>query len=322
MAPLQLPLCITCATLVNVTPAASVHDLPIEVLQQIFAYACTDGGYTAYSISLVSRYCQEVVHPLRLHNVALFSIRQIESFVHYLERDDIPYPQLQSQSGVRHLFLSTRRDGEALARQEAAQDPPHHIRHLTPSRSASTHTTTEWLRTRDSLNSRLSAALPRLLRIVAPDLRTLSVVHAWELRALLLPCPFPRLRAFTSMLPYELQVALGYGAVSEKRTVGPRVFPDLQQVRVQLRAPPDRPGGAAAENYDAFVEALRKTQMKSECGAKLEVIRCPRYDDGYWDERIRREWLDGVGGVEGCGTNGEGGDSDNDSESMNKGEDT
>ena len=93
-------------------PTASIHDLAVEVLEQIFAYACTDGGQTGYSLSLVSKYCYVVVRPLLLHNVALLSLKQIESFNAYLSREQ----RLSPHSRVYHLFVSTIRDGEQVAR--------------------------------------------------------------------------------------------------------------------------------------------------------------------------------------------------------------
>ncbi|KAI9064878.1 hypothetical protein FKP32DRAFT_550474 [Trametes sanguinea] len=330
----------------------SIHDLAVEILQQIFAYACTDGGYTGYSLSLVSRYCYDVVQPLRLHNVALFSILQIESFADYVEREC----HSSSQYRVYHLFLSTWHDGERIAQTKASVTSQHHLNHLSPSQHPSSRRPSEWSRTRDDLDKRLSAVLPRLLRAVALDLRTLSLVHAWELRAVALPCPFPRLREFTSCgpfprlpgsdgalslpppcfpaarrvhvicptvslvpwahhtpalthlrlsdvtdlastLPYELQIALCFGAGNKRRSVVRPVFAELQQVRLQLRSPDESECSTTAANHEMFVERLRKAQV--QCGAKLELVHRRRSCDGYWNERLRQDWMNGVVGESG-----------------------
>ncbi|KAL7282657.1 hypothetical protein ACG7TL_004130 [Trametes sanguinea] len=336
----------------------SIHDLAVEILQHIFAYACTDGGYTGYSLSLVSRYCHDVVRPLRFHNVALFNTRQIESFADYVERNY----HTSNQYRIYHLFLSTWHDGEAITRAKASHTSQHQPSHLGPSQPPSSCRPSEWSRTRDDLDKRLSAVLPRLLRAVAPDLRTLSLVHAWELRAIALPCPFPRLREFTSCgpfprlpgadgalvlpppcfpaarrvhvicgtvslvpwahhtpalthlrlsdvtemsstLPYELQVALSFGPGNKQRAAVPRVFSELQHVRLQICSPAESEGSTAIANHEIFVETLQKAQV--QCGAKLELMRHRRYRDGYWVERLRRDWMIRVTGEPDCWSAGE-----------------
>ncbi|KAI0658516.1 hypothetical protein C8Q70DRAFT_173775 [Cubamyces menziesii] len=166
-------------------PTASIHDLAVEVLEQIFAYACTDGGQTGYSLSLVSKYCYVVVRPLLLHNVALLSLKQIESFNAYLEREQ----RLSPHSRVYHLFVSTIRDGEQIARTRQLHRAQQQGRSSCPPQS--------W----DNLDKRLSVALPQLLRAVAPSLLTLSLVHSWELTPILLPRYLPCLREFTACGP-------------------------------------------------------------------------------------------------------------------------
>ncbi|TBU63281.1 hypothetical protein BD310DRAFT_809396, partial [Dichomitus squalens] len=47
----------------------SIHHLPLELLENIFSYACTDGGHTGRSLSLVSRYFLDVVRPIRYGSV-------------------------------------------------------------------------------------------------------------------------------------------------------------------------------------------------------------------------------------------------------------
>ncbi|KAI9000686.1 hypothetical protein BD414DRAFT_504676 [Trametes punicea] len=353
---------------------ASIHDLAVEVLQQIFAYACTDGGYTARSLALVSRHCYEVVQPLRLHNVALHSVRQIESFTALLGREYHP----SHRAGVYHLFISTWRDGEAVARADAEHTSQQRDVQRKPSRPAGPHRSGEWTRLRDDLDKRLSVTLPRLLGSVAPDLRTLSIVHSWEFAAITFPACFPRLEEFTSFgplpwlpgwngalavpppclptarrahligqtvslvpwahhaprlthlrlsevterattLPYELQVALnavpGRGhttlittkCVTNSTFAGyskatQRIFPDLQHVRLEVRKPHPYGCSSKIENHNAFVLELQKTQ--SQCGGKLEVVQDRQYCNGYWVDRARQDWLDGVVGRPGCWTIG------------------
>lgn len=74
--------------------------LPSETWTQIFFFACTDGGVTGCSLSLVSHYFRAAVLPVQLHSVALTSTSKIESF------EDLLKHRQPEHRKVRHLFLS------------------------------------------------------------------------------------------------------------------------------------------------------------------------------------------------------------------------
>ncbi|KAH9899507.1 hypothetical protein C8Q73DRAFT_787385 [Cubamyces lactineus] len=324
-------------------PAASIHDLAVEVLEQIFAYACTDGGRTGYSLSLVSKHCYTVVRPLLLHNVALHSLKEIESFTTYLEREQ----RLSPHSRVYHLFVSTTKDGEQVARIRRAQRAQQQTRPSRPSQS--------W----DDLDKRLSVALPHLLRAVAPSLLTLSLVHSWELTPVLLPRCLPCLGEFTACgptprlpgwndgrsslalpapclpvvrrlhivsetvslvpwahhaprvrqlslsrlteksttLPWELQAVLDRPAGSSI-CVG-RAWSGVEHVRIQLRASHVDRGAISVPSRETYLKWLKKTQTR--CDGKLEVMpSCLGDDDTFWEGRLKKDWLDSLGGKPGC----------------------
>ena len=61
--------------------------LPLETVQQIFAHACSDGGPTGASLSLVSCAFRSAVRPVRLHSVALRSCRSAALFLRTLRAD-------------------------------------------------------------------------------------------------------------------------------------------------------------------------------------------------------------------------------------------
>ncbi|KAI0631427.1 hypothetical protein C8Q77DRAFT_1218919 [Trametes polyzona] len=74
--------------------------LPLELHAQIFAFACTDDGSTARSLSLVSKYVREVAAPYRFQSLAISGMEQMSELVTRLEATP---PHLRR---IRHLFLS------------------------------------------------------------------------------------------------------------------------------------------------------------------------------------------------------------------------
>ncbi|KZT28813.1 hypothetical protein NEOLEDRAFT_1041506, partial [Neolentinus lepideus HHB14362 ss-1] len=50
---------------------------PLEIVAEILCLACTDGGATGCSLSLVSRAMSAVSNPFRFQSIALSGVRQI-----------------------------------------------------------------------------------------------------------------------------------------------------------------------------------------------------------------------------------------------------
>jgi len=65
-----------------------------------YSLACTDGGYTGRSLSLVSRYVHETSKPFKLQSVCVKGILQAIEFESFLSNN----PGIDH--GVRHLFVS------------------------------------------------------------------------------------------------------------------------------------------------------------------------------------------------------------------------
>ena len=91
------------------TPPTTLHDLPVEILEEIFEQACTDGGKTACALSLVSVSINAASRAARFHSASLLSglPAQIEAARHALLRAQ----EAASAAGstlprVRHLALS------------------------------------------------------------------------------------------------------------------------------------------------------------------------------------------------------------------------
>ncbi|GJE99626.1 hypothetical protein PsYK624_158970 [Phanerochaete sordida] len=80
---------------------------PIELWLQIAPLACTDGGYTARSLQLVSRQMRDVVEPTRFTSVSLTTERQLLALSRFLPRDEqetSPRPSIC----IRYLLVAVR----------------------------------------------------------------------------------------------------------------------------------------------------------------------------------------------------------------------
>lgn len=73
---------------------------PVEILIKIFAFACTDGGFTGCSLSLVSTFIREVSGLVKHQSVALKGLDQTARFNDFIHTS--PFPM---RSRVRHLFV-------------------------------------------------------------------------------------------------------------------------------------------------------------------------------------------------------------------------
>lgn len=76
------------------------ENLPPEILLKISLDACTDGGLTGRSLSLVSKHICAVSKPAKFHSIAIHGVWQALQFIQIL--DTIP---LQTQP-VHHLFIT------------------------------------------------------------------------------------------------------------------------------------------------------------------------------------------------------------------------
>ena len=103
-----------------------MNNCPNEILGLIFAEACTDGGYTGRSLSLVSkRVCGASDRRYALQSIALYGSSQLSAFASLLDTVD-------ADSRVYHLYLADRRrvqiecppgqDQEQWLKERAAED--------------------------------------------------------------------------------------------------------------------------------------------------------------------------------------------------------
>ncbi|KAL1942806.1 hypothetical protein VTO73DRAFT_5046 [Trametes versicolor] len=79
--------------------------LPLETLQQIFKLACTDGGYTGHTLSLVSKGIRAAARAARFHSISLIaSPRHLQLFVALYERECDP--ALGDKPRIQHLHVA------------------------------------------------------------------------------------------------------------------------------------------------------------------------------------------------------------------------
>ncbi|KAI0636541.1 hypothetical protein C8Q77DRAFT_1154475 [Trametes polyzona] len=185
--------------------------LAVELLTEIFFYACTDGGQTGCSLALVSKRIRATSRPARFYSVALFSsATKIEKFLHayQLERERAT----EMLPRVRHLWLSYDEDGQG--------DPgaPLSAPAVTPSTmpasraeflAALQRRSQSWRSAQVNLDDQYNRVIPMLIREVAPDLYSLALNQSrWRSNATV-RCYFPRLQELTciggdpSFLPFS-----------------------------------------------------------------------------------------------------------------------
>ncbi|EIW63209.1 uncharacterized protein TRAVEDRAFT_43513 [Trametes versicolor FP-101664 SS1] len=112
--------------------------LPLETLEQIFELACTDGGYTGHSLSLVSKGIRAAARTSRFHSVSLIaSPHRLQLFVALYKRECDPAHG--DKPRIQHLYVAfpvTDLEFEARNTDGAAVSwPLAHFRSLEPAPS-------------------------------------------------------------------------------------------------------------------------------------------------------------------------------------------
>ncbi|KAI0723756.1 hypothetical protein C8T65DRAFT_564291 [Cerioporus squamosus] len=162
-----------------------MDSLPVELVTEIAYLACTDGGLTGCSLSLVSKRTRDAAHPARFHTVSLSS--DPEAFAKFLDvymeqRHRLPdtYPR------VRHLFLSLLPiEGEPIYRKPR------------PSLYNAAHAYEEHFRNLRDLGERHGATVCALMEQLAPGLETFTFIRGEWKNVPSVNCAFPRLRELT-----------------------------------------------------------------------------------------------------------------------------
>ncbi|KAI0737689.1 hypothetical protein C8Q80DRAFT_297665 [Daedaleopsis nitida] len=125
--------------------------LAFELLEEIFTLACTDGGHTGCSLSLVSKYIRDASRTSRFYSISLVSgsARQLAQFCQCFSTTREAAVGLTPR--IRHLCISSaHREVEVKARPKEHEDGE-----------------------QQGFNEDVSF----LFRIVAPHLHTLTLIH-------------------------------------------------------------------------------------------------------------------------------------------------
>ncbi|KAI0682604.1 hypothetical protein C8Q76DRAFT_321669 [Earliella scabrosa] len=166
-----------------------METLPFELLEQIAAFACTDGGRTGCSLSLVSKRFREVARGTRFASVALTSGHpsQLAQFLAAYTTARDARPEHGAMPRIRHLCVCS----DASRRHSNMRSG--HGRPTTPPLGESTR------------RFEFTAVLEQLLRTVAPELESLALVSTRLAYPGFLPVPaslleknvWPELRELT-----------------------------------------------------------------------------------------------------------------------------
>ncbi|KAI0371679.1 hypothetical protein BV20DRAFT_941472 [Pilatotrama ljubarskyi] len=178
--------------------------LAVELLTLISLYACTDGGYTGCSLSLVSKRIREASRPVRFYSISLVtSPAQVEQFMDCLQKERARSPEMLPR--VRHLILSLFGRGlEMTPSTNASRQPASRAEFLASLNRRTQH----WRSAQDNLDEQYARTVPRLIRSVAPDLYTFALIQAQWRSSSIVRCSFPLLRELTlcggdpSFLPF------------------------------------------------------------------------------------------------------------------------
>ncbi|KAI0633634.1 hypothetical protein C8Q77DRAFT_1217970 [Trametes polyzona] len=165
--------------------------LPIDIWNNIFEFACTDGGRVASALSRVSRAFRSISTAYRYQSVRLSKLRDIEKFL-------ASYERAHAASGgnaprVRHLLLSFLPGETDVTMLEGA----FHFRDYY-----------SWREAKDEWNARCVDLLTRLFALAGAHLETLTVLQSRRIPLPFVHCKLPALRSLTLLADDRLFVRL------------------------------------------------------------------------------------------------------------------
>ena len=159
-----------------------MESLAVELLERIFLFACTDGGYTGCSLSLVSKHIREASRGARFHSVSLMesSTCQLTEFLACFRAERTRALAQGVTLRVRHLCISGCESPEIRFRPKPEEQAPLRVG------GGGMSSAPCWM---NAAMSRMDVgpdqqqafddAIASILAIVSPDLCTLSVCHGW-----------------------------------------------------------------------------------------------------------------------------------------------
>lgn len=196
----SIEICPHTTVFVSFRAALRMDRLPIEVLEHIFQFACSDGGYTGCSLSLTSKAVHAVAQSARFHSVALvIEIERINSFVALYKRQCVL--AIDAKPRIMHLHISLLR--RVVATHHSTGSIPSNPNSYSDSDSDDMPELVDVSESEDEEDAILLYCEPlrALFQLIADDLHTLVMPPlnggghtAW---APLFARPFPSLRELT-----------------------------------------------------------------------------------------------------------------------------
>ncbi|KAI1795088.1 hypothetical protein LXA43DRAFT_993427 [Ganoderma leucocontextum] len=160
-----------------------MESLAVELLEGIFTLACTDGGYTGCSLSLVSKNIREASRGARFHSVSLMesSLCQMNEFSACFRAERKRALAKGSTPRVRHLCVAGSRDEQNRFRSKREEQAPPRIGSGGMSSSPCWMYAAGTTRMDVGPDQQLAFddAVAEILTAVSQDLHTLSVCHGW-----------------------------------------------------------------------------------------------------------------------------------------------
>lgn len=133
---------------------------PLELWTKIATFACTDGGYTGCSLSLVSRTMRSIVDPVRYHTVSIFGNQKLFAFASQLAALSVDKPPV-----IRHLLIADLR-----------------VHYPTYSRRRGEFIFEEWRQMQNQAEedqANITRTIRAIVSSAAPHLHTLAI-HNWQ----------------------------------------------------------------------------------------------------------------------------------------------
>ena len=166
------------------TIRAIMDSLPVELIARIAFFACTDGGFTGASLSIVSKRIRNATHCARFLSIFLSSPEHFAEFLNTYLAQRHRIPEVIPQ--VRHLFLSLLPiEGEPIYRFPPLH-PPLFLREYD-----------RYLHRLGALGEEYGATVCALVQTLAPALESFTFVRREWNHVPQLHCAFPRLRELT-----------------------------------------------------------------------------------------------------------------------------
>ncbi|PIL37523.1 hypothetical protein GSI_01217 [Ganoderma sinense ZZ0214-1] len=161
-----------------------MESLAVELLERIFFFACTDGGYTGCSLSLVSKNIRDASRAARFYSVSLMesSVCQLTEFNTCFRAERARALAQGTTLRVRHLCISACKSEQTRFRPKREEQAPLSIGRGITGMSSSPCWMNAVMGRMDVGPDQQQAfddAVSALLTAVAPDLRTLAVCHGW-----------------------------------------------------------------------------------------------------------------------------------------------